>query len=256
MPELEWSGWLIVVLAAFLVGVAKTGILGVGVVAVILMAEAMDARVSVGVMLPLLIFADVFAAAYYRRSAQWRYVLRLIPWAFIGIVIGALGLKVVSGKQLRPIIGGIVFTIVAVNFWWSRRKGNDVRVPEKWWFAAGLGLLAGITTMMANAAGPIMIIYLLAMRLPKNEFVGTGAWYFLIMNWVKVPFSRGLGLINIESLKLNLALFPFILVGVVVGILVLKRIPQKAFSLTVEILAIVAALYLLASPLIEWLKAS
>jgi len=109
----------------------------------------------------------------------------------------------------------------------------------------GLGFLAGVTTMMANAAGPIMIIYLLAMRLPKIEFVGTSAWFFFVVNWLKVPFSVSLELMIAESLKLDLMMLPFIAIGAITGILVLKRIPQKAFNIVVQILAACAAIKLL-----------
>jgi uncharacterized membrane protein YfcA len=105
--------------------------------------------------------------------------------------------------------------------------------------------MAGVTTMMANAAGPVMIIYLIAMRLPKIEFVGTSAWFFFIINWLKVPFSANLDLMTIESVKLNLMMLPFIFVGAIIGIFFLKRIPQKAFTIVVQILAAAAAIKLL-----------
>jgi uncharacterized membrane protein YfcA len=99
--------------------------------------------------------------------------------------------------------------------------------------------------MMANAAGPIMIIYLLAMRLPKIEFVGTSAWFFFVINWLKVPFSANLNLMTAATVKLNLMMLPFIAIGAVVGIFFLKRIPQKAFNAVVQILAAAAAIKLL-----------
>jgi len=154
-------------------------------------------------------------------------------------------LKVVNDQQLKPIIGGIVLVMLGINYWRTRHKGTDAPVPAQWWFAAGLGFMAGVTTMMANAAGPIMIIYLLAMRLPKIEFVGTGAWFFFVVNWLKVPFSANLELMTRESVKLDLTMVPFIAVGAVSGIFFLKRIPQKAFTAIVQILAAAAAIKLL-----------
>jgi len=108
-----------------------------------------------------------------------------------------------------------------------------------------MGFAAGFTTMMANAAGPVMVIYLLAMRLPKIEFIGTSAWFFFVITWLKVPFSVTLGLISWESLKLNLMMLPLIAVGAVGGILFVHRIPQKTFNAVVEILTIAAAIKLL-----------
>jgi uncharacterized membrane protein YfcA len=210
-----------------------------------LMPIAIPARQSVGLLLGILILGDLFAIVYHRRNARWGHVLRLLPAAFAGIVAGYFGLKGVNDQQLKPIIGGIVLMMLGVNYWWTRAKGQDTPVPTQWWFAVGLGFLAGVTTMMANAAGPIMIIYLLAMRLPKVEFVGTGAWFFFVVNWLKVPFSANLELMTAESMKLDLIMLPFIAVGAAAGILVLKRIPQKAFTAVVQILAAAAAIRLL-----------
>ncbi len=245
MLDLDLVGWVVVSLCAIMVGITKTGIPGLGILVVPLMAIAIPARQSVGVLLGILILADLFAIVYHRRNARWGHVLRLLPAAFAGIVAGYFGLKVVNDQQLKPIIGGIVLVMLSVNYWWTRAKGQDTPVPTQWWFVAGLGFLAGVTTMMANAAGPIMIIYLLAMRLPKVEFVGTGAWFFFVINWLKVPFSANLELMTAESVKLDLIMLPFIAAGAAVGILVLKRIPQKAFTAVVRILAAAAAIKLL-----------
>ncbi|MCH7556006.1 MAG: sulfite exporter TauE/SafE family protein [Planctomycetes bacterium] len=228
-----------------MVGITKTGIPGLGILVVPLMAGVLPARSSVGALLGILILADLFAIVYHRRNAKWGHVLRLLPAAFAGIVAGYFGLKVVNDEQLKPIIGGIVLVMLGINYWRTRTKGKDAPVPTQWWFVVGLGFMAGVTTMMANAAGPIMIIYLLAMRLPKIEFVGTGAWFFFIVNWLKVPFSANLDLMTAASVKLDLMMLPFIAVGAVIGIFFLKRIPQKAFIAVVQILAVAAAIKLL-----------
>ena len=243
--ELELSGWIVVALSAVMVGITKTGIPGLGILVVPLMAGVLPARSSVGALLGILILADLFAIVYHRRNAKWGHVLRLLPAAFAGIVAGYFGLKVVNDEQLKPIIGGIVLVMLGINYWRTRTKGKDAPVPTQWWFVVGLGFMAGVTTMMANAAGPIMIIYLLAMRLPKIEFVGTGAWFFFIVNWLKVPFSANLDLMTAASVKLDLMMLPFIAVGAVIGIFFLKRIPQKAFIAVVQILAVAAAIKLL-----------
>ena len=121
-------------------------------------------------------------------------------------------------------------------------------MPTQRWFALVMGFTAGVTTMMANAAGPVMTVYLLAMQLPKVAFAGTSAWFFFIINWSKVPFSRNLNLITPEGLKLDLMTLPAIAAGALIGIFFLKRIPQKTFNAVVQILAALAALRLLLSP--------
>lgn len=243
--DLTLQDWLVVALCALMGGAAKTGILGLGILIVPLMALVLPARESTGILLGILILADLFAVIYYRRNARWPYVLRLLPAALAGITVGYFGLQVVNDQQLKPIMGGIVLTMLCVNYWRNRTRGKVAPIPTQWWFAVGLGFMAGVTTMMANAAAPIMIIYLLAMQLPKEEFVGTGAWFFFVVNWLKVPFSANLELMTVESVKLNLMVLPFIAAGAIVGIFFLKRIPQKAFTVIVQILATAAAIKLL-----------
>jgi len=228
-----------------MVGISKTGIPGLGILVVPLMALVLPTRQSTGILLGILILADLFAIVYHRRNARWHHVLHLLPPALAGIVIGYFGLKVVNDQQLKPIIGAIVLLMLGINYWRTSSKGKDAPIPTQWWFAAMLGFMAGITTMMANAAGPVMIIYLLAMRLPKTEFVGTAAWFFFVINWLKVPFSANLELMTAASVRLDLMMLPFIATGAMMGIFFLKRIPQKAFIAIVQILAIAAALKLI-----------
>lgn len=243
--DLDLSGWIVIAFCAVMVGTAKTGVPGLGILPVPLMALSSSTRQSTGILLGILILADLFAIIYHRRNARWSYVLRVLPAAFAGIVAGYFGLKHVDDQQLRPIIGVIVLVMLSINYWRTRVRGEDAPVPEQWWFAAALGFMAGVTTMMANAAGPVMVIYLLAMRLPKVEFVGTGAWFFFVVNWLKVPFSAKLNLMTIESVKLNLMMLPFIAIGAAAGIFFLKKIPQKAFTTIVQILAAAAAIKLI-----------
>jgi uncharacterized membrane protein YfcA len=233
------------VAGAFLIGLSKTGLPGAGVLAVPIFAAILPARASTGVVLPLLIVGDVVAVAWYRRHAVWPHLVRLLPWALGGVAIGYWAMPFVSDRQFRPLIGGVVLAMLALNAWRQRRPSLTDAIPSRGWFAAVLGLLAGATTMMANAAGPIMTIYLLAMRLPKEAFIGTGAWYFFVVNALKVPLSASLGLIHPASLGLNLMLAPAVLAGSASGILLAGRLPEKAFGALVQLLAIGAAVRLL-----------
>ncbi len=244
MYDLSVLQWLIVTACAIMIGLTKTGIPGLGVLISPLMADVFPARASTGIVLPMLIFADLFAIGYYRRHAVWSHLLRIMPWTATGIVLGYLLLGEIDDNQLRLFIGGTVLVILGVKQWWDRTK-NEASIPTQWWFAGGLGLIAGVTTMMANAAGPFSMIYLLSMRLPKNEFIGTGAWYYFVLNWFKVPFSFSLGLIDIPSLQFDAMLFPLIPIGAVIGIRVLERIPETQFEKLVLILAAAAAISLL-----------
>ncbi len=251
---LEFASWQwgLLGLCAFLVGVSKTGLPGVGIVVVLIAAFVVPAKASVGLVLPLLIFADIFAAAWYHRKAQWRHIFRLLGFTFIGIVVAAQTLEKINDRQLKAIIGVIVLTLLAVSTWNNYRKSSYLQydhnsVVRQWIFAVVFGFLAGYTTMMANAAGPIMIVYLLAVGLGKIEFVGTTAWFFFIVNWLKVPFQSKLNMITAESLKLDACLFPLVFVGAVCGIVLVKYIPQKMFNIAVTVLAVGAAIWMVVS---------
>lgn len=237
--------WVVLCFCAFSVGVSKTGVPGIGIINVPLLASVFPAKMSTGLLLPILALTDILAVAYYRRHARWKLVLRLLPWALAGIAVGSLVIHHITNQQLRPTIGAIVLIMLALNWWRQRRGGDSLNVPSHWAFAAFVGFFAGLSTQLANAAGPVMIIYLLAMKLPKNEFIGTGAWYFLILNWLKIPLFMLDGRVTGETLKIDLAAIPFLIVGAVVGVLALKKIPQKRFNAAMWILAAAAAVKLL-----------
>ncbi len=245
MIELTAGQWAVIVVSSLVIGVSKTGVPGIGILAIPLMADILPARASTGLVLVMLITADLFAVIYYRRKAVWLHLARLVPWAAVGIVVGWMIMGRITDAQLQPIIGIIIITLLSLNAWRRYRADADAVVPHQWWIAAGIGLFAGVSTMLANAAGPIMIIYLVAMKLPKTAFIGTSAWYFFMLNWFKVPFSANLELITRESLSINLIAAPVIALGAVTGIFLLRRIPQRFFTVIVEILAGLAAVRLL-----------
>lgn len=265
MPPLfpaEFSPWHWALLFAggIAVGLSKTGVPGIGILFVAVFANILPARASTGVVLPLLILGDLAALALYRREVVWSHVARLLPWAGAGILLGWWALGRMSDAWTARAIGLILLAMLGVHAWrhWNRKSvlrtygsGTVDEVaagssPSRV-FAAGAGVLGGFATLIANAAGPVMSIYLLAMRLPKREFLGTGAVFFFLINWFKVPFMVNLGLINSASLSLNLWLAPAVLVGAWLGARVAARIEQKTFeTLTLAFAALAAVRLLLA----------
>ncbi len=221
--------WFLALLGALLVGVAKTGITGLSLLFVAIFASIMPARRSTGLVLPLLILGDIVAFAAYRKHAQWRHVWRMFPWAATGVVVGALAMGRMDDRLTRLVMGGIVVGLAVLHL---ARRGMPPVAEEAHpaWFAPLIGVLAGFTTIVSNAAGPLMVIYLLAMRLPKMEYMGTGAAFFLILNLFKLPFMVGLGLITAQSLVLNLALAPAVIAGTFAGRWLLGRINQRLFE--------------------------
>ena len=236
--------WILVALGAMFVGINKTGIPGINMIFVPILAVILPAKESTGFLLPLLIVGDIFAVAYYKSHTQWRHLLRLLPPSLLGIAAGYFTLRALGDAQIKPIIGVIVLLMLAVQAYRSIRK-IDESIPKGIWFALIMGFLAGYTTMVANAAGPAMAIYLLAMRLPKEQYIGTGAWYFFIVNLAKVPLSAGLGLITAQSLLTGSVFIPAIALGAFAGIKLLPLIPQKTFRVIIIVIAAASAIRLL-----------
>ncbi|WP_324726139.1 sulfite exporter TauE/SafE family protein [Actomonas aquatica] len=224
--------------AAMFIGLSKTAIGGLGMVSVVLFANFVfpeAAKASSGFVLPLLICGDVVAVKSYRAHTQWQHLGRLFPWAGLGILGGWLAMGRIDNRQASLLIGGIVIVMVAIHLWRRRSKatakgpgGEEVEMGYA--FAAFIGVMAGVTTLVANAAGPLMAIYLLSMRLPKMEFMGTGAVFFFLINCFKVPFMVNLELITWESAKGNLLLAPAVFVGALIGRKILPKIDQRLFE--------------------------
>jgi uncharacterized membrane protein YfcA len=187
----------------------------------------------------------LFAVGYYHRHAKWNHIIKLLPAALIGIAAGSLAVRRIADFQLAPAIGIIVLIMLVLNYLQDRTREDDFGIPRHWLFAVAMGFFAGLTTQLANAAGPIIVIYFLAAGLPKYEFVGTNAWFFLIVNWLKIPVFVSEGRITLESVAADVITLPLIAVGAFAGILILKNIPQKWFKLVVQLLAAAAAIKLL-----------
>jgi hypothetical protein len=247
---LELTG---LVAAALLVGVAKTALGGLGLVSVALFAAVLPARESTGVLLPLLLVGDVVAVRIYRRHADWPALARLLPSVVPGVLLGVVFLSLADNTAVRRTIGVILLALVLVHLLQSRRSASPVVACDGRGRRAGVdrtarrgsvslfGGLAGFTTMVANAGGPVMALYLLASRLDKLSFLGTSAWFFLVVNAAKLPFSIALGLIDVPGLLLDAALVPAVLVGAGLGLVLVRRIPQARFEQLVVLLTVLAA---------------
>jgi len=243
MPLLPWQ-WVLLFLGAIFVGMAKTGLSGLGTLFIAIFASVLPTKQSTGLILPLLIFGDLVAVYSYRRHTQWPQLIRLFPWAAAGVVAGYFALNRIDDGQARVLVGTIILVLLGMHLW-SRKRAQ--RMFEAWKekgppapLVVGTGVLAGFTTLIANAAGPLMSIYLLALRLPKLEFLGTSAVYFLLLNLFKMPFMMNLGLVNASSLKVNAVLLPAVWGGALAGRWLVHRIDQRwfeAFTLTMTAVA-------------------
>jgi uncharacterized membrane protein YfcA len=247
--DLAWWGWLVAVIGALSIGISKTGVAGLGVLAVAIFTLIFPARASTGIVLPILMVGDVVAVLTYRRNAVWSYLVRLLPWTALGVLAGYFALGALDQQQVGRLIGGILLLITLLQFWRMRSARGVEQAGEalghNLWLAALVGILAGFFTMVSNASGPIMIIYLLAMGLPKIEFMGTSAWFYFILNLSKTPFSLNLGLITPQTLLFDALVAPFAILGGLLGYQILKRINQRLFEELALGLTIVAAIRLI-----------
>ena len=181
---------------------------------------------------------------YYNRHAEWRHILRLMPWAIIGIIAATLAGKSISDITFNRLLAGMVILGIAILVWQDLRA-NKARIPQSRWFSISLGLLGGFATMIGNAAGPVMALYLLSMRLPKNRYIGTGAWFFFIVNVSKVPLHIwSWETITVRTFMLDILMIPSIAAGAFLGIYLVKFFPEKAYRVFIIITTILSALLL------------
>jgi hypothetical protein len=239
--------------AALLVGFSKTAIGGVSSISIALFAAVLPARESTGALLPLLLVGDVVAVRAYRRHADWPTLIRLFPSVAVGVLVGAVFVAYVDDTVMRRTIGALLLTIVAYHLWQRRnrkdQKDQKGESAEPWRnrHAAALvfGLLAGSTTMVANAGGPAMSLYLLSSGYTKLGFLGTYAWFFLIVNAFKLPFSAALGLLTPQSLVQDAVLAVAVLIGAFIGRACVHRLDQKVFERLVILFTALSSLNLL-----------
>ncbi|NHF59006.1 sulfite exporter TauE/SafE family protein [Flavobacteriaceae bacterium TP-CH-4] len=242
--DISITSWILAFIAAFVIGVSKSGIKGIAIIIVTLMALAFGARQSTGLIVPLLVVGDIFAVVYYNRHTQWKYILRFLPWMMGGVLIGVLIGKDLDASTFKIVMAGIVLCSVLMMWWWDQKKSKTV--PTHWAFAGFMGILAGITTMIGNLAGAFANIFFLAMRLPKNEFIGTAAWLFFIINIFKLPFHIwSWGTITTDTLLIDLLLIPGIVLGLFIGIRLVKIIKEAFYRRMILILTAMGAILIL-----------
>jgi uncharacterized membrane protein YfcA len=268
MLELTPDQWTLAAIASLGVGVSKAGFPGMALLHVMIFAFLFGARDSTGIVLPMLIVGDLGAIGGFYRHTRWDHLRRTLPAAFVGVVLGTFLMGRLSDAAFAPVLGWIILTLVVLHIigtdpFSTRRnqencsgefsRGARENSPEQfsWWSrlvekgSVPIGVLAGVTTMLANAGGPVLTLYLLGMKVPKLELTATIAWFFFVLNVLKIPFSAGLGLITGQTLLLNLALVPGILVGLLFGRWLVHKVPQQLFNQLILAFAALAALRLI-----------
>ena len=241
----EPTAWLLMALAAALIGFAKTGFGGAASLSILLFATVLPAKESTGALLPVLIIGDLFAIRFYRHHVEWPMLARLAPWVVAGIGLGAVVLWLADDTHMRAVIGSILLVLLAMQVYWKLRPKPDEPKPPSGLArrsaAAGAGIAAGAATMVANAAGPVMVLYLMLSGFSKLRFLGTMAWFFFAVNLFKVPISAVLGLTTWHTLALAAMLIPAVALGALAGRALIHRVDQRQFEIATLTLSAVGA---------------
>ena len=237
--------WTIISITALCIGMSKTGVQGMMLLIVPYMAMAFGAKESTGVILPMLCMADVIAVTYYKRIADWKVVAKLLPTAILGFFVAIFVDSLIPTHEFRRLMGWTLALALGVMIW-SEVFGKENRWMRKWWYSAIFGLLGGFTTMIGNAAGPVLSVYLLSMRKEKMEYIGINAWFFLVVNLLKIPLQIFVwNNITWDTFSLNLMMLPAIGIGALIGIRIVKLFPEKAFRRFIQIVTILSVAMML-----------
>lgn len=240
--SLSFTEISIVLLVALFIGMAKTGVHGTGILAVPLLATVFGGQQSTGILLPMLMLADVMGVVYYHRHASWHHLKILFPWAALGVIVGTLVGGYINDEVFKLIMGAIILISVLIMIWLEKSSHQD-EVPTNKLFAHGMGIAGGFTSMVGNLAGSVMGIYLLSTRLPKNAYIGTAAWFFMVVNWFKFPFHVFVWhTISINTMLFDLVTLPVILLGAFLGIVIIKKVSEKIFRWFIIVMTLVAAM--------------
>lgn len=244
-PDLTTGSLVLFFSASIILGMSKAGLSGFGLTAVPLMALIFGAKESTGVILPMLIAADIIAVIYYRSHAVWKYIFMVLPWTIAGILVALITGKLINDEQFRLLLISLVWIMVILMILNDLRKKDDTRIPDNHWFASLMGFTGGFSTMIGNAAGPVFIFYFLSMRLPKKEFIGTSAWLYFIMNTGKLPLQILVWKnITMTTIIPSLIGIPAVVAGIFLGIRIVKLFPEKAYRYFVIITTLATSVLL------------
>lgn len=237
--------WAVFLGCALLIGMSKTGVPNIGTFTVPVFALLFGAKASTGVVLPMLCFADLLAVIYYRKRFHRDLVLKPMPWALLGLVVALVAGHLIPQSGFKVMMAACILLGIATMVG-TRRPERAYALTDSVWFAPGMGFLLGFSTMIGNAAGPLLVVYLLALRLPKFAFVATGAWFIMILNYLKIPL-QALVWDNLtwDGLLLDLVAVPFILLGGLLGIYIIRILPEQRFRMVMIALTVVSTLILL-----------
>jgi len=243
--QLTVNELVILISVALLIGMAKTGVFGTGMLAVPLLATVFGGQRSSGILLPILVMADAMAVWYYHRHASWKHLRVLFPWAALGVILGAITGKLINDHIFKMAMA-IIIGVSVVIMLWLEKLGDPNKIPKAKSFTMATGVAGGFTSMVGNLAGSVMNVYLLSMKLPKNGFIGTTAWFFLVLNWFKVPFHVFVWhTISLNILLMDILMLPAIILGAYLGIITVRKLSDTMYRWFIIGMTVLAALGML-----------
>lgn len=227
--NLEWGGWIVCAFAVLITGVSKAGLGGaLSGVAVPIMAISVGATNATAIMLPILIFTDLFGFAAWKGKASREELRLLIPAAILGILAGALTFGFLSEDKLRILVGIIaIYFGVQKNFnGFLNKRSNFLHSTI---YTKIMGWVGGYTSTVAHAGGTPILAYFLSKDIPKQQFVATIVYYFTIVNLLKVPVYWVLGIFSYENIFVSFLLSPLVPFGVFLGVKLIGFFSEKVF---------------------------
>lgn len=232
--------YVVAIPAVILLGLAKGGFAGIGVIAVPLMALAVSPVLAASITLPILIVQDVVSVWAFRKTWDRRVLAIMLPSAAVGILVGYLLAAFVKPGAVELAVGAVAI-VFAVMRLWAERASAPVREqrPEGLpWRGVLAGVAAGFTSQIAHAGGPPFQIYVLPKNLPRDVFIGTSAIFFAVVNWMKVPAYWALGQFTREVMSTAAVLLPLAIASTYAGVWLVRRVPAANFYRIIYILLI------------------
>lgn len=243
-PDLEIIQWAWIILAALLIGISKTGISGLLTLVIPILATVFGGKASTGIILPMLIVGDILAVFYYKKNTRKEDIIKLLPWTFMGLIVGLVIGGYINDDQFKMLIALSVLLCLFLLIYFEK-KGDQLKIPDKMWLHALVGIISGFTSMIGNAAGPIFSVYLLAKGMNKMNFLGMTAWFFFIVNVTKLPLQVFIWHnITIQTFVLTGLMIPFIGIGAILGVFIIKRINEKVFRYLIIVMTAIVSLKL------------
>lgn len=243
----DTASWVLFFTCAVLIGMSKTGVQNIGTMTVPLFALLFGAKYSTGIVLIMLCLADLMAVIYYRKQLKWAEVLRILPSALVGLAVGLVLGEYLDENYFKIVMAGCIFVGLGIMLWGGRLHTDKLeQMTQTRWYSPLFGFVAGFSTMIGNAAGPALSIYLLTKRFDRFTFVAVGAWFIMILNYIKIPLQAFIWKnLTIPGVLLSLSSLPFIVLGGIIGINIIKHLNDRYFRKLVTFLVFVSSIILL-----------